>query len=299
MRVPEISIVLATQNAAQYVGECLDSLRPQLGAANAEVIIADASSDGTAEFIRERYPEVRLHHHQQPLGLQELMREVLRDARGRIVVLIDPGCVFPGDWLQKLRQAHKSDYSVIGGAVENRHPNGLVSWACYMVDYGAFMLPARRRVTPLLPGIHLSYKRPIVDLVLNSMPDGFWKAFLHGELARRGVPFLFEPKLVTYYSRPDTFFSFLRRYYRRGWYFAAMRCKKLSRASRLLRVILFPALPLILFAQRMRAQIGGKAHRIEWLLTLPLQAIFLTGWAAGEWTAFVLGPNRLPAEVYQ
>ncbi|MGH9685840.1 MAG: glycosyltransferase family 2 protein [Candidatus Acidiferrales bacterium] len=299
MSFPDISIVLATQGALPYVSECLKSLCPQLPPMAAELIVADSSSDGTAELIRSHYPDVMLLHHDRPVGLPELMREALEHAGGRIVALVDPGCVFPADWLEKLLRAHESEYCVIGGAVENGHPNGLANWACYMVDYGAFMLPARRRVTPLLPGIHLSYKRPIVELALKSMPDGFWKVILHSELTRRGVPFLFEPELVTHYSRPDTFMSFLRRYYRRGWYFAAMRCKRMSRLSRFLRVALFPALPVILFCQRMRAQIGKKAHRLEWFLTLPLQAILLTGWAAGELTGFILGPSALPAEVYQ
>lgn len=299
MSIADISIVLATQDALPYVSGCLDSLCPQLLLASAELIVADASSDGTADMIRSRYPEVKLLHHDRPVGLPELMREALEHARGRIIALIDPGCVFPADWLGKLLRAHQSEYSVIGGAVENGHPDGLASWACYMVDYGAFMLPARRRMTSLLPGIHLSYKRPVVELALTSMQDGFWKVFLHDELTRRGVPFLFEPELVTHYSRPDTFLRFLHRYYRRGWYFAAMRCKRMSRLSRFLRVVLFPALPVILFSQRMRAQIGKKAHRVEWFLTLPLQAILLTCWAVGELTGFILGPAVLPAEVYQ
>jgi glycosyltransferase involved in cell wall biosynthesis len=298
MSLPEISIVFATQNSAAYVRRCLDSLQSQLNP-TVEVIVADASNDGTDELIRREYPKVRLLHFAQPLGMPELMREALQSARGRIVTLIDPGCVFPPDWLDTLRRAHESEYSVIGGAVENGHPDGIVSWACYMVDYYAFTLPARRHVTPLLPGIHLSYKKQILDPALGSMPDGFWKVLLHSDLTLRGIPFLFEPDLVTYYSRPDSFLSFLQRYYRRGWYFAAMRCKRISRVNRFLHVIGFPALPLILFFQRVRAGIGKKSHRIEWLLSLPLQAIFLTGWAMGEWIGFLLGPTRLPAEVYQ
>jgi glycosyltransferase involved in cell wall biosynthesis len=298
MNLPEISVVLATQNASAYVRRCLDSLQSQLGSM-AEVVIADASSDGTDELICKEYPGVRLLHFARPLGVPELMREGIQNARGHIVALTDPGCVFPPDWLEKLRSAHQSEYSVIGGAVENGQPDGMVSWARYMVDYGAFMLPARRHVTSFLPGIHLSYKKQVLDRMLGPMPDGFWKVFLHRDLTRSGVPFLFEPDLVTYYSRPDSFLGFLQRYYRRGWYFAAMRCKRMSRAGRFLRVIGFPALPVILFSQRIRSGIGKKSHRAEWLLSLPLQAIFLTGWAAGEWTGFLLGPNRLPVEVYQ
>jgi glycosyltransferase involved in cell wall biosynthesis len=299
MDSPEISVVLATQNSVAYVRPCLDSLRQQTQSAAAEVIVADASSDGTADLIRASYPDVRLLHFVKPTGVPELIREALKHASGRVVVLTDPGCVFPPDWLEKLRRAHESEYAVIGGAVENGRPNGLANWACYLVDYGAFMLPARRRVTSLLPGIHLSYKSQILKPALPSMQDGFWKVFFHSELARRGVPFLFEPALVTYYSRPDTFLSFLRRYYRRGWYFAAMRCKRMSSVGRLLRIAGFPLLPLILFSQRLRAGLGKKSHRGTWLLSLPIQAIFLIGWAAGEWTGFLFGPTRLPREVYQ
>src|SRR5579864_2051184 len=203
MNLPEISIVFATQNSAGYVRRCLDSIRSQLDS-TVEVIVAAASSDGTEELIREGFPEIRLLHFAKPLGMPELLREALQNARGRVVTLIDPGCVFPPDWLERLRRAHESEYSVIGGAVENGNPDGMVSWACYMVDYYAFTLPARRHVTPLLPGIHLSYKKQVLDPALDSMPDGFWKVLLHSDLTRRGVPFLFEPDLVTYYSRPDS-----------------------------------------------------------------------------------------------
>jgi glycosyltransferase involved in cell wall biosynthesis len=299
MDTPEISVVLATQNSSEYVRPCLDSLHRQARSTAAEVIVADASSDGTAELIRATYPDVRVIQFQKPTGVPELMREALKCANGRIVVLTDPGCVFPPDWLERLRRAHESEYVVIGGAVENGRPNGLASWACYLVDYGAFMLPARREVTSLLPGIHISYKSRILKPALPEMQDGFWKVFFHSDLMRRGVPFLFEPALVTYYSRPDTFLSFLQRYFRRGWYFGAMRCKRMSSMSRFLRVAGFPILPLMLFSQRLRAGWGKKSHRAMWFLSLPIQAIFLIGWAAGEWTGFLFGPKRLPREVYQ
>jgi glycosyltransferase involved in cell wall biosynthesis len=299
MNSPDISIVLATQNALPYVGKCLDSICPQLPGADAELIVADASTDGTNNLIRTRYPQVRLLAHGGPVGLPELMREALQNARGRIVALIDPGCVFAPDWLEKLRRAHNSDYAVIGGAVENGQPSGITNWACYMVDYGAFRLPAQRCVTSFLPGIHLSYKQEVLKRLLASMSDGYWKVFFHSDLTRQGVPFLFEPDLVTYYWRPETSLSFLRRYYRRGRYFAARRCEQMSIASRVARVIGFPALPVVLVWQRVKACVGKKSYRVEWLLSLPLQVVFLTGWALGEWTSFLLGPNRLPREVYQ
>jgi glycosyltransferase involved in cell wall biosynthesis len=298
MNPPEISVVLATQNVAEQSSRCLDSLRNQTLSECAEIIVADASTDGTDEMIRSRYPGVRLIHFDRPLGLPQLTREALRQARGRVLVVTDPYCVFPPDWLEKMRKAHETDFPVIGGAVEKVNCGGLLSWACYFADYGPFMLPASRQVTPLLAGNHVSYKRWVIKPKLDSMEDGFWKVFFHADLTRQGIRFLFEPDLVVHYSRPDTLLSFLRRYFRHAHFFAAFRCRRISPAGRFLRLVSSPALPAVLFYQRLRAGWKNKRHRSRFLKSLPLLAVFVTVWAAGEFTGYLLGPDSVRKEVY-
>ena len=296
MNAPQISVVIATQNSASYLCPCLDSLRNQDQSAAAEIIVADASTDGSAEIIRGRYPDVLLLHCDRPLGLPGLLREALRQARGQIIAVTDAYCRFPPQWLANLRQAHERDYAVIGGAVENANSDGLFGWACFFADYGAFMLPAQPRVTPLLAGNHVSYKKWLLDQKLGSMDDGFWKVFFHRDLEREGIQFLFDPSLVVYYTRRNTLVSFLMRYYRNARLFAAFRCKRISLASRFLRVIASPALPPVLLYQRLRARLTKKAHLLRFLLSLPLLTLFVTVWAAGEFSGYLQGPNRLCKE---
>src|SRR5260370_8380655 len=149
MNAPQISVVIATQNSASYLCPCLDSLRNQDQSAAAEIIVADASTDGSAEIICGRYPDVLLLHCDRPLGLPGLLREALRQARGQIIAETDAYCRFPPQWLANLPQAHEMDYAVIGGGVENGSSAGLFAWAFFFTHYPAPILPTQPPSPPL------------------------------------------------------------------------------------------------------------------------------------------------------
>src|SRR6266403_4666392 len=132
MNAPQISVVMAAKNPGQHIFPCLDSLRDQDQSVSSEIIVADASADGSEQIIRARYPAVRVLHFDPSIGPPQLIREALRHARGQIIAITDVYCRFPPEWTARLRQAHEGDYPVIGGAVENRDTSGLVSWACFL-----------------------------------------------------------------------------------------------------------------------------------------------------------------------
>ncbi|PYV09996.1 MAG: hypothetical protein DMG23_09155 [Acidobacteria bacterium] len=52
MSRPDVSVVMATHNAAGTICGCLESLRKQTFRGEAEIIVADCSTDGTDELIR-------------------------------------------------------------------------------------------------------------------------------------------------------------------------------------------------------------------------------------------------------
>jgi glycosyltransferase involved in cell wall biosynthesis len=298
MNAPQISVVIATKNPGQQLYPCLDSLRDQDQSIANEIIVADASTDGSEQIIRVRYPAVRVLHFDPSMGHPQLVREALRQARGQIIAVTDASCRFPPDWMVRLHHAHSSDYPVIGGAVENRNSAGLLGWACFFADYGAFMLPASRRDTSVLAGNHVTYKKWLIDLKFDSMREGFWKTFFHQDLQREGVRFLFDPSLVVYCARQNTFLNFSRRYFCDARLFAALRCKRISPVNSFLRLIATPALPVVLFYRRL-AGLRTKGHRVRFLLSLPLLAVFVTIWSVGEFAGYLRGLRQLPMEPAQ
>src|SRR2546425_10547891 len=84
MSRPEVSVVMATHNAAGTIGECLESLRKQTFRGEAEIIVADCSTDGTDGLIRKRFPGAKVPHFDRPRGVAGLIREARRHTRGRI-----------------------------------------------------------------------------------------------------------------------------------------------------------------------------------------------------------------------
>jgi hypothetical protein len=289
---PAISVVLSARHLEPGLAGCLDSLARQTVREDAEIIVA-LGSGGVADWLRGRYPAVRFLEVEGAGRIPELLKRGLEQARGIIVVVTGAHCVFPPDWLEKLRGSHDSDFGVIGGAVEHGGPQTLAGWACYFADYGPFMLPAQRRTTPLLAGNHISYKRSVLEQSADSLREGYWKVFLLWDLDRRGVRFLFDPDLVIWCTQEVTAWNFARRYYRNAFQFAAMRSRRLSPAARLGHMVTAPALPPLLLYRRLSAVWGKRKNRGRLVLAIPWLALFVTLWSAGELVGYLLGGDSL------
>jgi N-acetylglucosaminyl-diphospho-decaprenol L-rhamnosyltransferase len=81
--VPDVSVVVVTWNALPWLEQCLESVRGR------EVIVVDhGSTDGTVDFVRERWPEVRLIE-QENKGMGGGNNAGMRAADGRYFFLLN------------------------------------------------------------------------------------------------------------------------------------------------------------------------------------------------------------------
>lgn len=60
MTVSGLSLVIATWNRGPRIGRTLDSVRAQTRRPDEVVVVDDCSTDGTGDWVREHYPEVRV-----------------------------------------------------------------------------------------------------------------------------------------------------------------------------------------------------------------------------------------------
>jgi GT2 family glycosyltransferase len=87
----ELSIVILTWNARALLAECLDSLAAHPATTASETIVVDnASADGTAAMVRERFPQVRLVANTDNRGFAAGNNDGLRLATGRFRLLLNP-----------------------------------------------------------------------------------------------------------------------------------------------------------------------------------------------------------------
>ena len=53
---PDISFVIVTWNAKEYLSECLESIRENFHVPAEIIVVDNASHDGTPERVRSRFP---------------------------------------------------------------------------------------------------------------------------------------------------------------------------------------------------------------------------------------------------
>jgi GT2 family glycosyltransferase len=89
-----LSVVVVSWNVRQLLLACLASLEAELAAVApgaAEVFVVDnASTDGSAAAVRERFPAVRLLENAANAGFAGANNQALRLCRGRFVLLLNP-----------------------------------------------------------------------------------------------------------------------------------------------------------------------------------------------------------------
>jgi GT2 family glycosyltransferase len=97
---PVLSIVIVTWNGKRYALECLESLQACPATVPTETIVVDnASTDGTPDAIRTRFPGVRLIENHANLGFAKANNIGMAASRGKYLslinsdVVVSPGCL--------------------------------------------------------------------------------------------------------------------------------------------------------------------------------------------------------------
>lgn len=93
-----VSYIIVTWNNADIIGECIDSLFHYSPVHNEVIVVDNASTDGTCEFIRERYKSrVRLIEAGANLGFSKANNLGLTYAEGDYIFFVNPDVIFIED----------------------------------------------------------------------------------------------------------------------------------------------------------------------------------------------------------
>ena len=110
----DLSIIIVSWNAKDYLYKCLNSVIREARQHKAEVIVVDnASSDGSPEFVREQFPSVKLIRNEANLGFAKANNIGLSSSRGEYIVLINSDVVTQKDCINRLVQ-YMNEHPQIG-----------------------------------------------------------------------------------------------------------------------------------------------------------------------------------------
>ena len=110
-----ISVIVCTRNGNARIGRCLRALDGLLDQRHEVVVVDDGSSDGTAEFVANAFPHVRLLRI-EPGGLSAARNAGAAAANGDIYAFTDDDCEPDAEWLDRLRRAFADGrFAAVGG----------------------------------------------------------------------------------------------------------------------------------------------------------------------------------------
>jgi O-antigen biosynthesis protein len=102
------SIVILTHNQLDYSRQCLDSIRRYTDESYEIIVVDNASTDGTVEFLRS-CADVQLIVNTENCGFPAAVNQGIAVASGRQILLLNNDTVVTTGWLARMLQALESD----------------------------------------------------------------------------------------------------------------------------------------------------------------------------------------------
>ncbi len=133
----DLSVVIVSYNVASLLCRCLGSVYRTLGSSGIqfEVLVVDnASSDGTGDMLRDRFPQALLIENESNRGFAAATNQGLALSGGRYAFLLNPDTELIGDAASRLfgfMESHQ-DAGMVTGQLLN--PDGTL-------QHGAFRFP--------------------------------------------------------------------------------------------------------------------------------------------------------------
>jgi len=99
----DLTILIVTHNGENYLHQCINSIYQTTTDICFEVIVVDnASSDGTAALVKNKFPQVTLIQNEQNLGFAKANNQAIKQAKGRYVVILNQDVVILDNALGKM-----------------------------------------------------------------------------------------------------------------------------------------------------------------------------------------------------
>jgi N-acetylglucosaminyl-diphospho-decaprenol L-rhamnosyltransferase len=122
---PQTSIAVLTWNTRELALQCVQSIVEHCDTRLTEIIVVDnASSDGTAAAMRERFPEVRVIESDRNIGTGAGFNAAIREAVGDLILRMEPDAYVSDGVIQRMTDFMRAYPNVGLLGCELRFPDG-------------------------------------------------------------------------------------------------------------------------------------------------------------------------------
>ncbi len=127
----DLSIIIVNYNVKEFLQNLLHSINKSAAGISYEIIIVDnASDDGSVEFIKEKFPQVKLIVNSTNLGFGKANNQGLLSAKGKFILLLNPDTLLGEDTLKRMINFFEAtpEAGIAGCKILN--PDGTLQLAC-------------------------------------------------------------------------------------------------------------------------------------------------------------------------
>jgi hypothetical protein len=288
--MPDLTVVIPSVNGWGDLEGCLAALDAQEGDLELEVIVADRVGGPVRERLTESAENVRVLEAPAGTTIPELRAMAFAAARAPIVGVIEDHVIVPPDWGRAMLQAHAVGELVVGGSVDNAARQRLVEWATFLCEYAHCLAPPAG-AAEWLTGNNITYRRDLLERHRAVVEEGRWENRLHDALRESGVTLHCRPEICVGHKKHFTFGEYLSQRYLYARSYAGKRVEGRSPLARLGYALAALALPPLLGIRIFSGVWGTGRYRGLLVASLPMIAIFVTAWAAGEAVGAAAGPG--------
>jgi GT2 family glycosyltransferase len=189
MADPQISVIIPLWNGRAYINACLDALLTAAAhcEGSVEILVVDnGSTDGSAQRVAERFPQVRLIRNGRNLGFAGGCNVGLRAARGDTLVLLNQDTEVSPTWLSRLTAA--VDQTSVAGSLALladgqtiQHAGGRIQWPLGIAHHLGYGEPlAERWQKPVqvdfVTAAAMAFPRRLLDEI-GFFDERFWPGY--------------------------------------------------------------------------------------------------------------------------
>lgn len=92
-----LSVIIVSYNVKYFLEQCLCSVQRAMGPGVEVFVIDNHSSDGTVEYLREKYPFAQFISNDENVGFAKANNQALEMVGGKYVLFLNPDTIIPED----------------------------------------------------------------------------------------------------------------------------------------------------------------------------------------------------------
>jgi GT2 family glycosyltransferase len=131
MTTPDVTVVIVTWNGRPHLDDCLTAVAAQRGVRFETILVDNGSTDGTADYVRQRYPSVRLVVLPENRGFAGGNNAGVAAARAPLVALLNNDTAADPSWLAALVRAldERSGFALVTSRIVYMHDPQMIDSA--------------------------------------------------------------------------------------------------------------------------------------------------------------------------